>query len=259
MAKYIGLMSGTSMDGVDAVLCDISQTSCTTLAAHSIPYSAELLTALNALCSEGPDELNSLAIADRLADAEGAFEIPVALGDEVVFSSVQYLIRTVEITPEILKKNRLIITVNEKINALEEVVVTPENTEKFLDLKEEEFESYDYNKDKSTKLENTIVTQGQLRNGLNIINIAKLIAKAVSNKSQEEKQKLKPSEILTYVFSDEFFVNDLALKNDQVTGFLEHIDKNLPSQQLLKTGQQFQLIDYLISESQKYIDKLNEK
>lgn len=203
--------------------------------------------------------VNNTAQLNTITDAEGAFEIPVALEDEVVFSSVQYLIRTVEITPEILKKNRLIITVNEKINALEEVVVTPENTEKFLDLKEEEFESYDYNKDKSTKLENTIVTQGQLRNGLNIINIAKLIAKAVSNKSQEEKQKLKPSEILTYVFRDEFFVNDLALKNDQVTGFLEHIDKNLPSQQLLKTGQQFQLIDYLISESQKYIDKLNEK
>jgi len=203
--------------------------------------------------------VNNTAQLNTITDAEGAFEIPVALGDEVIFSSVQYLIRTVEITPEILKKNRLIITVNEKINALEEVVVTPDNTEKFLDLKEEEFESYDYNKDKSTKLENTIVTQGQLRNGLNIINIAKLIAKAVSNKSQEEKQKLKPSEILTYVFSDEFFVNDLALKNDQVTGFLEHIDKNLPSQQLLKTGQQFQLIDYLISESQKYIDKLNEK
>lgn len=203
--------------------------------------------------------VNNTAQQNTITDAEGAFEIPVALGDEVVFSSVQYLIRTVEITPEILKKNRLIITVNEKINALEEVVVTPENTEKFLDLKEEEFESYDYNKDKSTKLENTIVTQGQLRNGLNIINIAKLIAKAVSNKSQEEKQKLKPSEILTYVFSDEFFINDLALKNDQVTGFLEHIDKNLPSQKLLKTGQQFQLIDYLISESQKYIDKLNEK
>ena len=203
--------------------------------------------------------VNNTAQLNTITDAEGGFEIPVALGDEVIFSSVQYLIRTVEITPEILKKNRLIITVNEKINALEEVVVTPENMEKFLDLKEEEFESYDYNKDKSTKLENTIVTQGQLRNGLNIINIAKLIAKAVSNKSQEEKQKLKPSEILTYVFSDEFFVNDLALKNDQVTGFLEHIDKNLPSQQLLKTGQQFQLIDYLISESQKYLDKLNEK
>lgn len=66
MAKYIGLMSGTSMDGVDAVLCDITQTSCTTLAAHAIPYPTELLSALNALCTEGADELNSLAIADRL-------------------------------------------------------------------------------------------------------------------------------------------------------------------------------------------------
>ena len=84
-----------------------------------------------------------------------------------------------------------------------------------------------------------------------------MIAKAVSDKTEEEKQKLKPSEILTYVFSNEFFINDLALKNDQVTGFLEHIDKNLPSQKLLKTGQQFQLIDFLISESQNYRNKLN--
>ena len=201
--------------------------------------------------------VNNTAQLNTITDGEGGFEIPVALGDEVVFSSVQYLIRTVEITPEILKKNRLIITVNEKINALEEVVVTPDNVEKFLDLKEEEFEGYDYNRDKSTKLENTIVTQGQLRNGLNIINIAKLIAKAVSNKTQEEKQKIKPSEILIYVFSDEFFNKDLSLKNDEVTGFLEYIDENLPSQKLLKTGQQFQLIDYLISESQNYRDKLN--
>ena len=201
--------------------------------------------------------INNTAQLNTITDGEGGFEIPVALGDEVVFSSVQYLIRTVEITPEILKKNRLIITVNEKINALEEVVVTPDNVEKFLDLKEEEFEGYDYNRDKSTKLENTIVTQGQLTNGLNIINIAKLIAKAVSNKTQEEKQKIKPSEILTYVFSDEFFNKDLSLKNDEVTGFLEYIDENLPSQKLLKTGQQFQLIDYLISESQNYRNKLN--
>ena len=203
--------------------------------------------------------VNNTAQLNTITDGDGGFEIPVALGDEIIFSSVQYLIRTVEITPEILKKNRLIITVNEKINALEEIVVTPENTEKFLDLKEEEFKGYDYNRDKSTKLENSIITQGQLRNGLNIINIAKLIAKAVSNKSEEEKQKLKPSEILTYVFNIEFFIRDLNLKNDQVTGFLEYIDKNLPSQKLLKTGQQFQLIDYLISESHNYRDKLNAK
>ena len=75
--------------------------------------------------------------------------------------------------------------------------------------------------------------------------------------SQYTKQKIKPSEILTYVFNDEFFNDDLGLKNDEVTGFLEHIDKNLPSQQLLKTGKQFQLIDFLIAESKTYRDQLN--
>ena len=166
------------------------------------------------------------------------------------------MIRTVEITPEIIQKNRLIITVNEKINALEEVVITPDDTEKFLDLKEEEFKGYDYERDKSTRLENTIVRQGQLKNGLNLINIAKLIVKAVNDKTEEEKRNLKPSEILSYVFDTEFFTGDLELKNDQIVGFLEHIDKNLPSQKLLSQSQQFQLIDYLISESKKYRNQL---
>ena len=81
MAKYIGLMSGTSMDGVDAVLCDITATTCKTLSAHTIPYPSELLHALNDLCNEGPDELNTLGIADRLV-AEAFSEVTLALLDK---------------------------------------------------------------------------------------------------------------------------------------------------------------------------------
>ncbi len=199
--------------------------------------------------------VNITAQINTITDGEGAFEIPVKTGDEVVFSSVQYMIRTVEITPEIIQKNRLIITVNEKINALEEVVITPDDTEKFLNLKEEEFKGFDYERDKSTRLENTIVRQGQLNNGLNLINIAKLIAKIVSNKTEEEKRNLKPSEVLSYVFDISFFKTDLELRDDQIVGFLEHIDDNLPSQKLLNQSQQFQLIDYLIMQSKKYRSK----
>ena len=199
--------------------------------------------------------VNITAQINTITDGEGAFEILVKTGDEVVFSSVQYMIRTVEITPEIIQKNRLIITVNEKINALEEVVITPDDAEKFLNLKEEEFKGFDYERDKSTRLENTIVRQGQLNNGLNLINIAKLIAKIVSNKTEEEKRNLKPSEVLSYVFDISFFKTDLELRDDQIVGFLEHIDDNLPSQKLLNQSQQFQLIDYLIMQSKKYRSK----
>ena len=199
--------------------------------------------------------VNVTAQINTITDGEGAFEIPVKTGDEVVFSSVQYMIRTVEITPEIIQKNRLIITVNEKINALEEVVITPDDSEKFLNLKEEEFKGFDYERDKSTRLENTIVRQGQLNNGLNLINVAKLIAKIVTDKTEEEKRNLKPSEVLSYVFDISFFKSDLQLRDDQIVGFLEYIDDNLPSQKLLNQSQQFQLIDYLIMQSKKYRSK----
>ena len=199
--------------------------------------------------------VNITAQINTITNGEGAFEIPVKNGDEVVFSSVQYMIRTVKITPEIIQKNRLIITINEQINALEEVVVTPDDAEKFLDLKEEEFKGFNYDRDKSTRLENSIVRQGQLKNGINLINVAKLIAKLVSNKTEEEKRNLKPSEVLSYVFDKSFFSSDLELKDDQIVGFLEHIDNNLPSQKLLNQSQQFQLIDYLILQSKKYRSK----
>ena len=165
------------------------------------------------------------------------------------------MIRTVKINPDIIQKNRLIITVNEKINALEEVIITPDDTEKFLDLKEEEFKGYDYLRDKSTRLENTIVRQGQLNNGINVINILKLITKIINSKTEEEKRSLKPSEVLKYVFEIDFFKRDLELTDDQIIGFLEYIDDNLPSQKLLSQSKQFQLIDYLILESKKYRNK----
>ena len=88
--------------------------------------------------------INNTSQMNTITDSDGFFEIDVALGDEIIFSSVQYRIRSVIITDDILKKNRLVVSVNENINELKEVVVTTEDVEKFLDLKEEEFKGFDY-------------------------------------------------------------------------------------------------------------------
>ena len=47
---------------------------------------------------------------------------------------------------------------------LDEIVVGPENTKKFLDLKKEEFSRVDYTQDKSTQVDNVISRQ-KLVNG----------------------------------------------------------------------------------------------
>lgn len=66
MGLYIGVMSGTSMDGVDAVLCEITSTGCQTLAKTSVDYSASLLATLHRLCQTPDAGLRDVAQADIL-------------------------------------------------------------------------------------------------------------------------------------------------------------------------------------------------
>ena len=202
--------------------------------------------------------VNNTAQTNTITNSDGEFEIKVAEGDEIIFSSVQYLIRSVKITQEILTKNRLVVSVNENITELKEVVVTTEDKDRFLDLLEEEFKGFDYDQDKSTRINNKLTDDRLITNGIDFVNIAKLISKALSSKSKEEQMKMKPSEVLPLVFETSFFENDLSLRNDQVVGFLEYIDTQMKTSELLKQSKQFQLIDYLINKSKMYKNILSE-
>ncbi|MES2739603.1 MAG: anhydro-N-acetylmuramic acid kinase [Pseudomonadota bacterium] len=63
MRLYIGLMSGTSLDGVDGALVDFDGGAVRTLGAAYIPFSAGLRAALMALQSPGANEIEREALA----------------------------------------------------------------------------------------------------------------------------------------------------------------------------------------------------
>ena len=196
--------------------------------------------------------VNNSAQLNTITNGEGEFEIPVRVGDELIFSSVQYKIRTVKVTAEMIKKNRIVVSINERVNILDEVVVGPENQQKFLDMKKEEFKRVDYTQDKSTKLINRAADDRQLANGLNFVNVAKLLGRLLSKNKGDSEKKLIPSEVLPYLFETAFFNQDLGLNAEETEDFLMEMDRVLPTQKLFKKDMEFQLIDYLVKASQEY-------
>jgi len=195
-----------------------------------------------------------------ITNNNGEFEVYVKIGDELVFTAVNYRIRSVTINETILKKKRLVVEVKEKVTELDEVVIGPENKEAFIKLRNEEFKQFNYEEDASTEVRNTALASAEndFQDGLNIINIFKAIFK--SNKEEEgtsEKKEIKLSAVLRQIYEDEFFTTDLSIPADKINEFLYYCDEKMPSRELLQRANEFELIGFLINQSESYRKAIN--
>ena len=206
-------------------------------------YNEEFVSAVNVIN-------NSLGIG-TISDINGDFTISAKVDDELIFSSIQYKIKSVKIKPENILEKELLVKLDRKVNFLEEVVVSPEDKRKFLELKNEEFKRYAYERDKSSKLDNEIMNRGKLQDGLNFSNIYKLLTKNLKNEEKNELDKLF-SNILPKIFEQEFFIYELGINNNEISDFLNFLDSNNFDKNILKKESQFFLIDFLIEKSNNY-------
>ena len=196
--------------------------------------------------------INNTAQSSTITNDQGEFEIYAKEGDEIIFSSVQYIIRTVRVNKEILENKRIIVQINQRVRELDEVVITPDDTQKFLDLKEEQFKGFDYVADKSTKIQNVLTDNRQVVNGLNFVNIFRLLSSIVDAKSDEEKLNIIPSEVLPYVLEENFFSRVLELESFEINDFLSKLDSDTEMKNLILEKNQFLIIDYLLNKADTY-------
>ncbi len=199
--------------------------------------------------------INTTAQLATITNERGEFTIPVKTGDELVFMAVNYQLQMVEVTEDILKNNRLVVEVTEKVTELDEVVVSPEDQEEFIRLSNEEFKGFEYETDQTTEVTNIAedMTVRGMQYGLNFVNIFKLLASTVSGDGKpEEAAPLKASEVLRQVYDDSFFVQDLQIPQDQIDAFLLYCDNQLPPRTLLRKENEFELIDFLVTQSEDF-------
>ncbi len=198
-----------------------------------------------------------------ITNENGEYEIRVKVGDELAFSALNYKLEVVKITEEIVKRNRLVVEVKEKVTELEEVVVTPEDQKRFLKLQNEQFKQFEYEIDRGTEVENIALSKqetGVIRDGLNFVGIYKALAKAIKKKNNvEEKNPLKISDVMRQVYDDQFFVEDLKLPKDKINAFLFYCDDRMPEKALLKKENEFELIDFLVTHSKAFLQELDEQ
>nr|WP_298794750.1 carboxypeptidase-like regulatory domain-containing protein [uncultured Allomuricauda sp.] len=215
--------------------------------------------------SNVPNEnvINATAETATITNEDGEFFIMVKEGDQLVFTAVNYQLEVVEITSEILRNNRLVVEVTEKVTELDEVVVSPENQQKFLEMQNDEFKGFEYEVDRGTEVENIAMSRAErgMRDGINFVNVFKLLYKSLAKKKGDDGKTvpLKVSEILRQVYDDEFFVVDLKLPQDKIDAFLIYCDDKVPSNTLLQKENEFQLIDFLVTHSKTYLSELDEE
>lgn len=188
-----------------------------------------------------------------ITDEKGEFLIQVSKGDKLAFTALNFELKTVEITDQIIENERMVVEVNEKITELDEVVITPENRAAWIQNKNAQFKEYAFEEDHSTPIRtNYAIPESQrgMINGINFVNIFKALFK--SNSKKDQGTPILPSQVMRQIYDDEFFVVDLKIPQDKIDAFLYYIDDKLPSQELMKRDHEFELIDFLVDESKNF-------
>lgn len=184
-----------------------------------------------------------------ITNAAGEFSILVKSGDALLFISKNHDIKKIVVDQKTIDQNNLIISLILKPEQLEEVVITKMPSIKLSTDKGYEQGKLDkYALEKSARSLKTGVYNGSIENGMDFMRIGGMIL----NLFRKEKEKIKEGppkiEFIALAKSScdqQFYIETLKLKPDEIPLFLQFCDSDPKSKTLIENHNILSMMDFL--------------
>ena len=227
---------------------------------------------------EGVTVFNSSSNKGTVTNAKGEFTIEVRVNDAIEFSALQFEKFTVNIDEKILSNRYFTVYLVERINKLDEVIITPydmltgnivadvKSIETFnpqLDaiyFGVNEVYAYEFTDDYKSEVVNIAMTPQQFELSPDLVKILGGFLQPVfkSNKNQlENKIKNNESLDLTDLYGKEFLSLTFKIPEERVEKFIGYVEANKLDLHLLEKGKEVQLIEHLFAQSRQFLDTDN--
>lgn len=204
---------------------------------------------------------------------DGEFTIEVALNDSLSISSVQYQPFVVIVDQGIMDTRTLTVTVQEAVTELEKVIVRPYDlsgnvrvdVERVGDPLEVDMVGTEqlmrsdvyFPPDQATEVENIAMDDPFVKNGIQFVNIFKAIFLNDNKKTTSPEPKKDIEVQIREMYKDDFFKKYIDIDQEHIGEFIQYAKNNGLSYQLLRKGNELDLIEFLIAEGKNFKQQRN--
>jgi len=184
----------------------------------------------------------------------GEFDINAKVGDALILMSENFSDQKYVLTSEDVAQGSVLIKLIEKPIALDEVEIKL--------VKDLKIATVSYNDIKMTKIEkeqarpkNNDVYTGEIVNGVDFVQIGKMIGKLFKNKNPKAKN---PEEKMTFKayaqanFNPSFFSNTLKLKPEEMSRFIDYCEADPKSKAAIQSNDELTILEFLLAKKAEF-------
>ena len=218
---------------------------------------------------EGMTVINETGKSGTITNLQGEFSIMAAENDSISFSAVQFEKFTIIVDAGVIDSRQMNVFLTESVTELPEVVVRPVDLTGNVNVDVNRISVNDPSLPRYTAAQldsmgirvepdsltppgrNDALAQSQqwLVNGLNLVNIFKLLAYSEEDKSLSQEQI---NEQVRLMYNDEFFRENLDIAEENIQDFIYYTNERGLSEAMLQEGNELELIEFLILQSENY-------